>query len=70
MEFKSLKEKYMYYRGQVDHRLSNDEYVMVMLGGRSFSKKIKKKFKRPFDNAFPLNDENNRKELMLYLANE
>ena len=52
MEFKSLKEKYMYYRGQVDHRLSNDEYVMVMLDGRSFSKKIKKKFKRPFDNAF------------------
>lgn len=42
MEFKSLKEKYMYYRGQVDHRLSNDEYVMVMLDGRSYYERNRK----------------------------
>lgn len=52
MEFNSLKEKYLYYRGKGDVRLSKDEYVLVMLDGRSFSKKIKKKFKRPFDSAF------------------
>lgn len=52
MEFDSLKEKFLYYRGLTDYRLSKDNYVMVMLDGRSFSKKIKKRFKRPFDEAF------------------
>lgn len=52
MEFTSLKEKYLYYRKQTDFCLSTDGYVMVMLDGRSFSKKIKKYFKRPFDSDF------------------
>ena len=52
MEFNSLKEKYLYYRNQTDYRLSKDGYVMIMLDGRSFSHKIKKIFKRPFDDMF------------------
>lgn len=52
MIFKSLKEKYNYYRGLTDYRLLPNGYIMVMLDGRSFSKKIKNNFKRPFDETF------------------
>ena len=51
-EFKSLKEKCEYYRSSTDYRLNKDEYVIVMLDGRSFSKKIKNKFNKPFDEIF------------------
>lgn len=52
MIFKSLKEKYHYYRNLTDYRLLPNGYIMVMLDGRSFSKKIKNNFKRPFDETF------------------
>lgn len=52
MIFKSLKEKYNYYRNLTDYRLLPNGYIMVMLDGRSFSKKIKNNFKRPFDETF------------------
>lgn len=52
MKFNSLKEKYLYYRDITDYKLYPNSYVMVMLDGRSFSKKIKKKFERPFDKKF------------------
>lgn len=52
MIFKSLKEKYNFYRNLTDYRLLPNGYIMVMLDGRSFSKKIKNNFKRPFDETF------------------
>lgn len=52
MKFNSLKEKYNYYRNQTDYKLIPNSYVMIMLDGRSFSKKIKKRFNRPFDDDF------------------
>lgn len=52
MKFNSLKEKYNYYRSLTDYRLIQNSYVMVMLDGRSFSKKIKKCFERPFSKGF------------------
>lgn len=52
MIFKTLKEKYIYYRNLTDYRLLPNGYIMVMLDGRSFSKKIKNNFKRPFDETF------------------
>lgn len=52
MNFDSLKDKYNYYRNMADYRLLPNSYVMVMLDGRSFSHKIKKRFKRPFDDEF------------------
>lgn len=52
MEFDSLKKKYHYYRDLTDYKLLPNSYVMVILDGRSFSKKIKKRFKRPFDDKF------------------
>ena len=52
MNWDNLKSKYLYYRELTDYKLLPNSYVMVMLDGRSFSKKIKKKFHRPFDDEF------------------
>ena len=52
MNFKTLKEKHEYYRSLTDYRLLPNSYVIVMLDGRGFSKKIKNKFRKPFDERF------------------
>lgn len=52
MKFNSLKEKCEYYRSLNDTRLLPNTYVMVVLDGRAFSKGIKKRFKKPFDEDF------------------
>ena len=49
--FPSLKDKCEYYRSKTDIKLEHNSYTMVMLDGRSFSKKIKKKYKLPFDDT-------------------
>lgn len=52
MRFNKLEDRMGYLRGLSDHRLIPGQPVLMMLDGRSFSKLIKKKFKRPFDNDF------------------
>jgi tRNA(His) 5'-end guanylyltransferase len=52
MRFKTLKEKQEYYRSLTDYRLLPNAYVIVMLDGRGFSKKVKNKFRKPFDERF------------------
>ena len=52
MQFKNFEDKCFYYRSLSDYKLLPNSYVMVMLDGRSFSSKIKKKFARPFDKCF------------------
>ena len=52
MKFDTLKERMLYYKGLSDYRLLPNGYVIVQIDGRSFSTKIKKKFKRPFDATF------------------
>lgn len=52
MQFKTLEEKCLYYRDLTDHRLVPGLYTIIMLDGRSFSKKVKNKFKKPFDDFF------------------
>lgn len=52
MIFKSLKEKCEYYRNLTDYRLIPNGYVLVMIDGKNFSKLIKNKFEKPFDNWF------------------
>ena len=52
MNFETLKEKQEYYRHLTDYRLIPNSYVLVMLDGRSFSKKVKNRFKKPFDERF------------------
>ena len=52
MHFNTLKEKCEYFRGLTDYRLMPNSYVIAMLDGRSFSKLIKNKYKKPFDETF------------------
>lgn len=52
MVFKSLKEKCEYYRSLTDYRLPPNSFVIAMVDGHRFSKVIKNKFKKPFDNEF------------------
>ena len=48
----SLKEKCYALQQKVNYFLDPDKYVIAHLDGRSFSKKIKNKFKKPFDDKF------------------
>ncbi len=52
MHFDTLKDKCEYFRGLSDYALVPNSYVIIMLDGRSFSKLIKNKYKKPFDNTF------------------
>lgn len=52
MFFKNLKEKCEYYRSLTDHKLMPNSYVLVMVDGHCFSKLIKNKFNKPFDDDF------------------
>lgn len=52
MNFNSLKEKCNYYRDLTDYKLLPNSYVLVMVDGRGFSKLIKNKFEKPFDDEF------------------
>ena len=52
MEFNSLKDKCEYYRSTTDYKIEANNYVIVMLDGHCFSRMIKNKFKKPFDEFF------------------
>lgn len=48
----SLADKCRELQKKFDYRLDTDKYVLVHVDGRSFSSRIKKRFKRPFDDDF------------------
>jgi len=48
----SLKEKCYAYQKKVNYFLDSDKYIIAFIDGRSFSKMIKNKFKKPFDDTF------------------
>lgn len=52
MIFKSLKDKCNYYRDLTDYKLMPNCYIMVMIDGKNFSKLVKNKFEKPFDDWF------------------
>lgn len=52
MKFNSLKDKCEYFRSLADYKLTPNSYVIAMLDGHSFSKLIKNKYKKPFDERF------------------
>ncbi len=52
MYFKTLKEKCEYYRSLTDYKLMPNSYVLAMVDGHCFSKMIKNKFDKPFDDLF------------------
>lgn len=52
MHFETLKDKCEYFRSLTDYKLAPNGYVIAMLDGRSFSRQIKNKYKKPFDETF------------------
>lgn len=52
MIFKTLKDKCNYYRNLTDYRLTPNCYIIVMIDGKNFSKLIKNRFEKPFDEWF------------------
>lgn len=48
----TLKEKCYAYQKKANHYLDPDKYILVHVDGRSFSKKVKNKFNKPFDDDF------------------
>ncbi len=48
----TLEEKFNEYREKVNYKLDKNLPLICMIDGRGFSKRIKKKFKRPFDEFF------------------
>jgi Uncharacterized conserved protein len=52
MKFDTLKQKCEYYRSLTDYKLMPNTYVLAMVDGHRFSKLIKNKFDKPFDDLF------------------
>lgn len=52
MFFESLKEKCYYYQKLNDYKLMPNGYILVHLDGKNFSKLIKNKMEKPFDDDF------------------
>ena len=50
--FDELQERCKYWQNIENHILPKTEWIIIHCDGRSFSKLIKNKFKRPFDNVF------------------
>lgn len=50
--FGSLEEKCNWYRKTKDYVLPKGEYILVMVDGHTFSRKIRDKFNKPFDDRF------------------
>ena len=48
----TLEEKMLALRSKTDYRLSRNSYVMMMFDGKNFSKKVRERFKKPFDERF------------------
>lgn len=48
----TLKEKCERLRATTDYRLPKKTYVMVMVDGKNFSRLVKNKYEKPFDNKF------------------
>ena len=52
MKFDTLKQKCEFYRSLTDYKLMPNSYVLAMVDGHCFSKLIKNKFDKPFDDMF------------------
>ena len=52
ISFDTLGDRMNFYRDKSNFRFEKNNYVMVMLDGKNFSTKIKKRFKLPFDDKF------------------
>lgn len=50
--FETLADRMLYYRAKTEQSIPKNSYVLIMLDGKNFSQKIKKKFSLPFDENF------------------
>lgn len=48
----TLKEKSKFFQERRNYLIDTDKYILVHVDGRSFSKMVKNKFKKPFDDSF------------------
>ena len=48
----SLKEKSKFFQNKRNYEINTDGYILAHIDGRSFSKMVKNKFKKPFDDNF------------------
>lgn len=42
MKFETLEDRMNYYRGMTDYKLMPGSYVLIMLDGRSFQRRLRK----------------------------
>lgn len=52
MENMNLKDKGRFYQKRRDYSIDPDKYILAHIDGRSFSRMVKNKFEKPFDNKF------------------
>lgn len=52
MEDMTLKDKCYFYQKRRNYSVDTDKYVIAHIDGRSFSKMVKNKFEKPFDEKF------------------
>lgn len=52
METTTIADKMKGIQKKFDYCLPKKSYTMIMLDGKNFSRKVKKRFKRPFDDVF------------------
>ena len=52
MEDMTLKDKCYFYQKRRNYSIDTDKYVIAHIDGRSFSKMVKNKFEKPFDEQF------------------
>ena len=52
MKFDTLEQKCRFYQSLTDYKLMPNSYVLAMVDGHCFSKMIKNKFDKPFDDMF------------------
>ena len=48
----TLKEKSKFFQERRNYFIDTDKYILVHVDGRSFSKMVKNKFRKPFDDSF------------------
>lgn len=48
----SLKEKSKFFQNRQNYEINTDGYILAHIDGRSFSKMVKNRFNKPFDDSF------------------
>ncbi len=52
LKFDTLEEKCRYFQSNADFRLHKNSFILAHIDGRTFSRLVKNRFKKPFDSNF------------------